>query len=107
MHDAGIIAVGCELVSHDRLDTNSLYITEQLNGLGVEVLRKLVIGDDRALLTDAVRDAVARTEFVVITGGLGPTEDDVTRDAVSAALGRSLIFSQAVSDEITERFRRF
>lgn len=107
MHDAGIIAVGSELLSHDRLDTNSLYITEQLNGLGVEVRRKLIIGDDRALLTDAVRDAVARTEFVVITGGLGPTEDDVTRDAVSAALGRALIFSQAVSDEITERFRRF
>src|SRR5271163_3350458 len=92
MHTAEIIAVGSELLTHDRLDTNSLYITEQVNALGVEVRRKVIVGDDRTLLADEVRDALAHAEIVVITGGLGPTEDDVTRDAVAAALGRTLVF---------------
>jgi nicotinamide-nucleotide amidase len=107
MHEAEIIAVGSELLTHDRLDTNSLYVTEQLNAIGVEVRRKVVVGDDRMLLAEAVRDALAHAETVVITGGLGPTEDDVTRDAVAAALGRTLVFSEQVREFIAERFRRF
>jgi nicotinamide-nucleotide amidase len=107
MHQAEIIAVGSELLTHDRLDTNSLYVTEQLNAIGVEVRRKVVVGDDRMLLAEAVRDALAHAETVVITGGLGPTEDDVTRDAVAAALGRTLVFSEQVREFIAERFRRF
>lgn len=105
--DAEIIAVGSELLTHDRVDTNSLFITEQLNALGVEVRRKLIVGDDRVRLEAAVRHALCDAEIVVLTGGLGPTEDDLTRDAVAAALGRSLIFSQEICDQIEERFRRF
>ena len=107
MPDAEIIAVGSELLTHNRLDTNSLFITEQLNALGVEVTRKLVVGDDRARLTDAVRQAIEHAGIVVLTGGLGPTEDDLTRNAVAAALGRKLVFSEEILAWIEERFRRF
>ncbi len=106
MTDAEIIAVGSELLTHDRLDTNSLFLTEQLNALGIEVRRKLIVGDDRALLEAAVRQAVAQMQIVVLTGGLGPTEDDLTREAVAAALGRRLIFDQEIFGWIQERFRR-
>ena len=108
MQDAEIIAVGSEMLTSQRIDTNSLYIADQLNGLGVEVRRKLIIGDDRALLTDAVQSALRHPEtgIVILTGGLGPTEDDVTRAAVAEALGRELVFSQEICDGIEERFRR-
>src|SRR5271154_7047165 len=96
MRDAEIIAVGSELLTHDKVDTNSLFITEQLNALGVEVSRKLIVGDHRERLTAAVRQAVEYADIIVITGGLGPTEDDLTRDAVAAALGRKLIFSDEI-----------
>jgi len=77
-----------------------------LNALGVEVRRKLIIGDERALLTAAVRDALNQAAIVILTGGLGPTEDDVTRAAVAHALDRELVFSQEICDGIEERFRR-
>jgi nicotinamide-nucleotide amidase len=107
MHNAEIIAVGSELLTHDKIDTNSLFITEQLNALGVEVTRKLIVGDDRERLTAAVSHAVEHADIVVITGGLGPTEDDLTRDAVAAALGRKLIFSDEILAWIEQRFRLF
>ena len=106
MPDAEIIAVGSEMLTSQRIDTNSLYITDQLNALGVEVRRKLIIGDNRALLTAAVRDALQHVAIVILTGGLGPTEDDVTREAAAAALERELVFHQKILDAIEERFRR-
>ena len=106
MPDAEIIAVGSEMLTSQRIDTNSLFITDQLNSLGVEVRRKLVIGDDRPLLTEAVRDALHHAGIVILSGGLGPTEDDVTREAVAAALDRELRFNQEICDAIEERFRR-
>ena len=104
--NAEIVAVGSELLTPQRLDTNSLYLTDQLNGLGVEVVQKMVVGDDRRRLAGAVRAALDRSEILVITGGLGPTEDDVTRDAVAQALGRSQTFSQEICDWIEARFKR-
>jgi nicotinamide-nucleotide amidase len=106
MADAEIIAVGSEMLTSQRIDTNSLFITDQLNALGVEVRRKLIVGDDRALLTDALKSALSHAELVILTGGLGPTEDDVTRQAVADALDRKLVFSQEICDAIEERFRR-
>ena len=106
MADAEIIAVGSEMLTSQRIDTNSLYITDQLNALGVEVRRKLIIGDDRVSLTDAVQSALEHAAIVILTGGLGPTEDDVTRQAVADALHRDLVFSQEICDAIEERFRR-
>jgi len=104
---AEIIAVGSELLTPQKLDTNSLWLTDQLNALGVEVVRKTVVGDDRDRLTETILDAIGRSQVVVLTGGLGPTEDDLTRDAVGVALGRELIFHQEICDLIAERFRRF
>ena len=105
MVDASIIAIGSELLTPSRTDTNSLYLTDQLNGLGIEVRQKVIVGDDRAALTEAVRHALQHASVVILTGGLGPTEDDVTRDAVAAALGREMEFHQDVCDIIEERFR--
>jgi nicotinamide-nucleotide amidase len=104
--EAEIIAVGSELLTSQRVDTNSLFITDQLNALGVEVRRKMIVGDDRDLLTASIREAIARVEIVILTGGLGPTEDDLTRDAVAAATGRKLIFRDDLRDAIADRFRR-
>lgn len=107
MPDAEIIAIGSELLTPQKLDTNSLYLTDQLNALGVEVVRKTVVGDERPRLIDTIVGAIARSQIVVLTGGLGPTEDDLTRDSVASALGRSLVFRQEICDQIEERFRRF
>lgn len=107
MANAEIIAVGSELLTPQKIDTNSLYLTAELNALGVEVVAKTVVGDDRARLTETVQAAVARSQIVILTGGLGPTEDDVTRDAVAAALGREQIFNPAVCDWLIERFKKF
>ncbi len=104
--NAEIIAIGSELLTPQRVDTNSLIVTEHLNALGVEVLSKLVIGDDRERLTEAIRTALSRAHIVVLIGGLGPTEDDVTRDAAAAALGRKLYLSTDQEAELTKRFRQ-
>lgn len=106
MADAEIIAIGSELLTPARVDTNSLWITEQLNTLGVEVRRKSIVGDDRGLLADAIRQALANAEIVILTGGLGPTEDDVTREAVAETLGRTLVFRQDLLDTLQQRFAR-
>ena len=104
--NAEIIAVGSELLTPERIDTNSLYLTDRLNSLGVEVVYKCVVGDDRERLAEAVRQAAARSEIVVLSGGLGPTEDDVTRDAVALALGRGTTYREEIADQIEARFRR-
>lgn len=104
--NAEIIAVGSELLTPQHSDTNSLYLTSELNALGVEVVRKTIVGDDRDRLTETVRGALARCRVLIVTGGLGPTEDDVTRDAVAAALGRQIAFSATVCAEIEQMFRR-
>ncbi len=84
---AEIIAAGSEMLTPHRQDTNSLYLTEQLNDLGVEVAFKTIVGDSLDHLTGAARIALSRADIVLFSGGLGPTEDDLTREAVAAALG--------------------
>ena len=85
---AEIIAVGSELLTPDRMDTNSLYLTEELNKLGIEVVRKTIVGDNRELLAEAFHDALARVPLILASGGLGPTEDDLTRETVADLLHR-------------------
>lgn len=104
--NAEIIAVGSEMLTPSRVDTNSLYLTAELNALGVEVVAKAVVGDDRDRLAEMVRHAAARSPIVILTGGLGPTEDDITREAVALALDRRLVFQPAILSGIEERFRR-
>lgn len=101
---AEIIAVGSELLTPARVDTNSLFLTDQLNGLGVEVVTKSVIGDNLDRLADAVRRAVSRSPILVLCGGLGPTEDDLTRDAVAQALDRKLIYHPEIAGLLELRF---
>src|ERR1700756_5618677 len=96
--NAEIIAIGSEMLTHKRVDTNSLYLTEHLNNLGVEVTAKHVIGDDRNRLVTEIRRAANAAQFVILSGGLGPTEDDLTRDAVAAALDRKLIFNEEICE---------
>ncbi|MGA2672622.1 MAG: competence/damage-inducible protein A [Terracidiphilus sp.] len=85
-----IIAVGSEMLTPFRQDTNSLYLTEKLNEIGVSVAFKTIVGDRRKDLASAIRTALARTDILVLMGGLGPTEDDLTREAVADALSLSL-----------------
>jgi nicotinamide-nucleotide amidase len=104
---AEIIAVGSELLTPDRIDTNSLFLTEELNKLGIEVLRKTIVGDNRELLAEAFRDALNRVPVVIASGGLGPTEDDLTRETVAELLGRRLQRNDSVVRAIEARFRSF
>jgi nicotinamide-nucleotide amidase len=101
---AAILAVGSELLTPLRIDTNSLFITEQLNTLGIDVVFKAVIGDSREELAHAVRHTMARTDLLVLSGGLGPTDDDVTRDAVAEVLARPMREDPAITERIRQRF---
>jgi nicotinamide-nucleotide amidase len=101
---AEIIAVGSELLTPFRQDTNSLFLTEKLNELGVEVAQKSIVGDSRADLVAAAQHALLRADIVLFMGGLGPTEDDLTREAVAEALGLTLRRDEAVLAKIAERF---
>src|ERR1700733_13716160 len=85
-----IIAVGSEMLTPYRQDTNSLTITEKLNEIGVAVAFKSIVGDRRKDIVNAIRTALARTDIVILMGGLGPTEDDLTREATAEALSISL-----------------
>lgn len=104
--DAEIIAVGSEMLTPQRVDTNSLYLTGELNNLGVEVVAKCVIGDHRDRLAEAVRSARSRSGIVILSGGLGPTEDDLTREAVALALDRKLAFHAEIAQALEERWAR-
>jgi nicotinamide-nucleotide amidase len=104
MLTAEIIAVGSEMLTPFRTDTNSLWLTERLNSVGVEVKLKTVVGDDDARLEETIRDALKRSGVVVLTGGLGPTEDDITRKISARALGRRLALDERVLEEIRARF---
>jgi nicotinamide-nucleotide amidase len=107
MLTAEIIAIGSELLSSSRTDTNSLWLTDQLNRIGIDVKLKTIVGDDDARLEEVVKDAVKRSRVVLTTGGLGPTEDDITRKVVARALGKRLSLDEKVLEEIRERFRSF
>jgi len=102
MH-AEIIAIGSELLTPFRLDTNSLLLTARLNRLGIEVTRKVVVGDDRTSLNAAIVSGLG-ADILILMGGLGPTEDDRTRDAVAGALGRRQYTDEAVAASLRKRF---
>jgi nicotinamide-nucleotide amidase len=101
---ASIVAVGSELLETTRLDTNSLFITEQLNAAGIDVVSKHIAGDDRAVLGHVLRSALAGVDLLVVCGGLGPTDDDLTREAVADVLGRPLAKSAALVEHLERRY---
>ena len=104
IHRAAILTIGSELLTPLRIDTNSLMITEQLERLGIEVIYKGVVGDDRHEVATAVRVALERVDLLVCCGGLGPTDDDVTREAVAEVLRRALVEDERIVARIEARF---
>jgi nicotinamide-nucleotide amidase len=102
--NAEIIAVGSEMLTPFRMDTNSLYLTEQLNRLGVDVIFKSIVGDDFRRLVAAAQHGLFRSDIVIFSGGLGPTEDDLTREAVAEALGLTVRRDPEILTRLEERF---
>jgi len=101
---AEIIAAGSEMLTPFRQDTNSLYLTAALNDLGVQVAFKTIVGDNLAHLTSAASIAISRADIVIFSGGLGPTEDDLTREAAAAALGIPIERDLAILTQLYKRF---
>ena len=93
---AEIIAIGSELLTPHRVDSNSLYLTKQLNSIGIEVGVKVVAGDDEGCLEQVVRVAIGRSSLVIATGGLGPTEDDITKKVFARVLHRQMVLEEQI-----------
>lgn len=104
MLNAEIIAIGSELLTPHRSDTNSLWLTERLNSVGIEVKLKTIVGDDEERLKEAFSAALQRSDVIISTGGLGPTEDDITRMVVARVTGRQLLLDHEVLEQIRRRF---
>ena len=104
---AELLAIGSELLGPLRSETNSLWLTERLLDAGIEVMARTTLADDAALLESAFRNALARADVVIATGGLGPTADDLTREAAAAATGRGLRRDDAIVDALRARFARY
>jgi nicotinamide-nucleotide amidase len=105
--NAEIIAIGSELLLGETIDTNSAYLARQLAGIGIGLFRKTVVGDNEERIAAVIGEALDRADLLICTGGLGPTVDDMTREAVARALGRPLVFHQHLLDQIEARFRSF
>ncbi len=103
---ACILAIGSEMLTPFRVDTNSLFITDRLNAIGYDIRLKAVVADDIGELARMIESALAWADLIVITGGLGPTEDDMTRDAVARVLGIPLDLDEAILGRLRERFAR-
>ncbi len=101
---AEIIAVGSEMLTPDHLDTNSLFLTGRLNDAGFEVHLKTVVGDRAEDIAGILRNALERSSVVILCGGLGPTEDDVTRAAVAGVLHRTVAVDAGILDQLRQRF---
>jgi nicotinamide-nucleotide amidase len=104
--NACLIAVGSEMLTPFRVDTNSLLVTERLNQIGYDVRLKAVVADDVDELARVLDGALAWADVIIVTGGLGPTEDDITRDAIARVLNLSMEVDEQIVDRIRERFAR-
>ena len=103
---AEVVAVGSELLGSSRLDTNSLFIAERLTSLGIVLQAKAVVGDDRDAIAALSAGALSRADLVILTGGLGPTDDDLTREAIAQLTGRPLDEDPSIVAAIDARFAR-
>ncbi len=106
LRTAEILAIGSELLGSSRLDTNSLFLSERLASLGIELRSKTVVGDNRREVAEHLRRALDRVDLVIMTGGLGPTDDDVTRDALADVLGVPLVEYPEIVERLIQRFAR-
>jgi nicotinamide-nucleotide amidase len=103
-HQAAIIAIGSEMLGPTRVDTNSLKVTAAFESFGIGVIRKSVVGDTRGELVDEIRYSLAHADILVTSGGLGPTEDDMTREALAEALGLEMEIDTVIIDRLEKRF---
>src|SRR6476646_11930395 len=106
MLSAEIIAIGSELLTPRFVDTNSMFLTQQLNSVGIPVVMKTIVGDDETYLEQAIRGSLARTPLLITIGGLGPTEDDVTKKVVARVLQRPLVLDDQILAGIERRFKK-
>ena len=104
--DVEIITVGDEVVTGHTVDTNSAFISRVLTETGLTIKYKSSVGDSIELMEEVFRMALKRAHLVIVTGGLGPTDDDLTKRAIVKVFKRNLIFHEDILDEIKERFRR-
>jgi nicotinamide-nucleotide amidase len=105
--NAEIVLTGTELLLGEIVDTNSVMVSQMLRGIGLDVHYKTTVGDNERRIIEVLRIALGRVDFVIVSGGLGPTVDDVTRQAAAAATGRKLVYSQELEEQIAARFRKF
>jgi competence/damage-inducible protein CinA-like protein len=104
--NAEILAVGEELLAPGRIETNSIFLTQRLGAIGIPVVFRAVVGDDEGLLAAAIGQALERADVVLVSGGLGPTADDRTRDAAARALGLEMHLDSTVLERLERRFGR-
>ncbi len=104
---AELLAIGSELLTPLRSDTNAVFLTRKLLELGIEVVVRTTVADEPSLLESAFRAALSRADVVIATGGLGPTQDDLTREAAAAAVGRRLLRDETIVEDLKARFARF
>src|SRR5882724_5253624 len=105
--NAEIIAIGTEILLGEITDTNSVFIARLLRDLGINLYFMTSVGDNEKRIADSIRIALGRAQIVITCGGLGPTIDDMTRQAVADATDRGLTFHQDLLDQIAERFKGF
>lgn len=107
MSVAEVITIGTELLLGEITDTNAVYLARRLRELGIDLYRKVTIGDNASRIAQAVQESLGRAEIILTTGGLGPTIDDPTRQGIAQALGVQLEFHPELWQQIQERFARF
>lgn len=105
--NACIITIGDELLIGQVVDTNSAWLGQQLNSIGVSVLRRIAVGDEKSEILDALREASDISSLIIITGGLGPTKDDITKDTLCEYFGASLVFNEEIYAMVKGFFDRF
>src|SRR5512147_2472169 len=107
MTSAEIITIGTEILLGEIVDTNTRYIAKHLRGLGVDLYRTITIGDNKERIADAIRDSMQRADIVITTGGLGPTVDDPTREAVAKAVGVATEFREDLWEQVVATISRY
>jgi nicotinamide-nucleotide amidase len=107
MPTAEIITIGTEILLGEILDTNARYIARALRDLGIDLYRKTTVGDNQKRIAQAIQQAMQRSDIIITTGGLGPTVDDPTREAIALAVGVEAEYRPELWEQIQERFRRF
>ena len=107
MPSAEIITIGTEILLGEIVDTNTRYIAHRLRDIGIDLFRTTTVGDNQQRIASTLREALDRCDIIITTGGLGPTVDDPTREAVAQAFGVDLVFEPALWDQIQARFQRY